>query len=302
MEKSLKDLSQEQINTRVAADFCCLWRYDYPTRVYEICEIIGGGPHTALRLHYQICPIKRQEFMDYAAAMIGWLRDTPPDDRRYFRKGSEDTTKKIYNFLGSRDPVKNLLVERTHLGLSLRYLNCSFWGTNERDPSTPLMPYTADQLDDDAFRRFSELENVILAQMGPDSGSFLCDVGGSAEPACHFKFLRRVDILLSSIGCMKWRGNLPPKAGNIRGRRQITALFLDNLESYWRGKRREISGDEADLLNSKLNSLLGKPDDFKRWAVASLWKNMKNQTTYQSFPMNRWVELVQTGESYLDTI
>ena len=64
MEKNFPILTAEQIVKRVAADFCCIWRYDYPVRVFEICEIIGGGGNTPLRLHYQISPQRRQEFID----------------------------------------------------------------------------------------------------------------------------------------------------------------------------------------------------------------------------------------------
>ena len=36
MEKNLPTLTTEQIDKRAAADFCCIWRYDYPERVFEI--------------------------------------------------------------------------------------------------------------------------------------------------------------------------------------------------------------------------------------------------------------------------
>jgi hypothetical protein len=301
MEEDLGLLSKEQLDIRTAVDLCCLWRYDYPSRVREICGIIGGSKQTALRLHYQISPQKRQEFLDYCAALRGWLEEVSPDDESYFRQGSEKTTQKVYGFLGNRDPLKNKLVERTHIALAGRFLNCSFWGNNENEPKTNLLPYLGDMLDAGSFSQLSTLEDFIRKEMGRGAKDFLCDVGGGAEPACHFKFIRRVDILVSSIGCMEWRGNLPAKDSTVRGRRNTTAGFLQVLQKYWDGGVSSI-GAESPELEGELFELLGEPNELKRWLVASLWKNIKKQTMSEAFPMVSWVEFVRTGESYLDTL
>ncbi len=300
MELKLSPLSPEQMDKRVAADFCCIWRYDYPERVFEICDIIGGRQNTALRLHYQVSPQRRQEFIDYADALKGWLADVSPDDTSYYRKGSEKTVKKVYGFLGSKDPLKDMLVERTYIGLSSRFLNCSFWGSNNNDKEVSLFPNLAQQLPQDSYRRMLELESKIKQEMGGKAGDFLVDVGGSSEPACHFKFIRRVDILVSSIGCMIWRGNLPDKDKNITGRRQITGLYLKILQNYWKNINNPLSDDGEK--ESKIITLLGEPDNLKRWLVACLWKNIKNQTQTHSYPMKRWVEFVRLGEKYLDSL
>jgi hypothetical protein len=300
MEKNLPALTLVQIDKRSAADFCCIWRYDYPERVFDICEIIGGGDNTALRLHYQISPQRRQDFIDYADALKGWLEDISPDNSLYFRHGSEDTVNKVYGFLGDKDPLKKLLVERTYIGLSSRFLNCSFWGSNNSEKDVNLFPNTAQQLPDDSYRRMLELESRISKEMGSLAGNFLIDVGGSSEPACHFKFIRRVDILVSSIGCLQWRGNLPEKDENIKERRKITKLFLDILEKYL--KKDNYDENYECETEKKVFELLGKPDEFKRWLVACLWKNIKNQTQTHSYPMKRWAEFVRIGEKYLDSI
>ncbi len=298
MEEMLGNLAAEQIDRRIATDCCCIWRYDYPQRVHDICALIGGRPHTATRLHYQVCPARRQEFIDYADALQGWLRDIPPDDDCY-SSAAQATIQKVYQFLGAKDPLKELLVERTYYGLSARFLNCSFWGNNADGSETHLYPYTAQQLPADWPRKMAALEQSIQEEMGSGSADFLCEVGGAAEPACHFKFIRRVDILVSSIGCLRWRGNLPPKDGTVKGRRQLTRLYLDILEKYWRGTQVTPTDSERQQLQSELFELLGEPSDFKRWLVASLWKSIRNQTEYSAYPMRRWVEFVRIGEEYL---
>lgn len=299
LEQSLGALSPEQIEKRIAADFCCIWRYDYADRVHQICSIIGGSSAPGLRLHYQICPARRQELMTYAEALKGWLMDVAPDALSDDEPG---TVKKVYRLLGRQDPLKKLIVERTYIGLSERPLNCSFWGSNAADAETCLYPCNAQELDSGWQQRMAFLERSIQKEMGRAAGDFLCDVGGSAEPACHFKFIRRIDILVSSIGCLKWRGNLPAKDHTITGRRQITGMYLDILESYWNGKKSEYAHEGGAQLKNELFGLLGEPDDVKRWLVACLWKNIKNQTAFHAYPMKHWVEFVRIGEDYIDTV
>ena len=45
--------------------------------------------------------------------------------------------------LGSREPLKSVLAERTYLGLSSRALNCTFWGEYVDNPETNLLRGTA---------------------------------------------------------------------------------------------------------------------------------------------------------------
>lgn len=297
-EAALGGLSEAQVALRIAADFCCIWRYDYPERVRQICALIGSRPAQGLRLHYQICPQRRQLLMEYAASLAGWLQEKAIED---YKVAERTTAEKIYAFLGNKDALKALLVERTLIGLSLRALNCSFWGNDGFADTTPLMPFHASELKPDAPRRMANLERDILREMGTAGNNFLCDVGGSAEPACHFKFIRRIDILLSSIGCMRWRGNLPPKDPSVSGRRRMTQTVLAVLEEYWNGGR-QCADDEAEPLRAELFEALGEPDDLKRWLVASLWKNISDQTTYHAYPMRHWVDFVRIGEQYLDRL
>jgi len=297
-ERLLGELTAEQIELRIAADFCCIWRYDYPERVRQICALIGGRPARGLRLHYQICPERRRLLVEYAASLDGWLREKAIEA---YDAAARPTAEKIYAFLGGKEPVKALLVERTLIGLSMRALNCSFWGRDSFSDRTPLLPFHASDLKPDAPRRMAKLEREILGEMGSAGNNFLCDVGGSAEPACHFKFIRRIDILLSSIGCLRWRGNLPAKDAAVSGRRRITQTVLTVLAAYWNGEQQRLD-DEAEALRAELFELLGEPDDLKRWLVASLWKNISDQTTCHAYPLRHWAEFVRIGEQYVDRL
>ncbi|MBW1870386.1 MAG: hypothetical protein JRI73_14365, partial [Deltaproteobacteria bacterium] len=72
------------------------------------------------------------------------------------------------------------------------------------------------------------------------------------------------------------------------------------LEKYWKNDNHNGSY-ECDT-EKKIFNILGQPDEFKRWLVACLWKNIKNQTQTHSYPMKRWAEFVRIGEKYLDSI
>lgn len=297
-ERALSPLSQEHIKLRIAADFCCIWRYDYPQRVHDICSLFGGKPSPGLRLHYQICLDRRRLLIAYSEAFQGWLGDKSLEA---YGEGTRPVAEKIYNFLGSRHPLKDMLVERTYLGLSRRALNCSFWGYDSFTEKTSLMPFHAGRPTPETLARMKILERKIIKEMGDQAMDFLCDVGGSAEPACHFKFVRRIDILISSIGCLKWRGNLPPKDEMVSGRRHITQLYLNVLESYWSNGERPL-GAEGERIRNEIFERLGKPNDLKRWLVGCLWKNIYDQTTYHTYPMRQWVEFVRIGERYLEQL
>jgi hypothetical protein len=301
IEQSLGKLSPEHRDLRVMSDFCCIWRYDYPQRVHEMCAAIGGDTHTAFGLHYQISPRQRQELIYYAEALKMWFADDTDIHQKKMGPEFERTREKVYYLLGERNDLKKLLAERTYLGLASRALNCSYWGYNNRG-KVSLAPYSAQELPADWHKRMSVIERTIAKEMGSKARDFLCDVGGSAEPACHFKFIRRIDILVSSIGCLRWRGNVPPKDKTISGRRTITATYLGILEKYWRGEAHaygESAGEDVNTIETALFELLGERNNFKRWLVASLWKNIKNQTQFHAFPMKRWVEFVRIGEDYL---
>jgi hypothetical protein len=74
------------------------------------------------------------------------------------------------------------------------------------------------------------------------------------------------------------------------------------LENYWNGRQIAAGDEETAREKDRLFGLLGEPNDMKRWLVGSLWMNINNQTSRQTFPMTSWVEFVQIGEHYMDSL
>jgi hypothetical protein len=278
-------------------DFCCIWRYDYPERVHQICRAIGGSGDMLGRCHYQVGTDKRDELTAYALAMQKWLgikgseKTVSPGGRALQEKIDE----RVFSMLGDREGLKELLVERTLMGLCLRHIDCSFFGSDGSGKPVEVFPGHALAPGRDWHERMRRLESEIQVKLGGRSYDFLCEVGG-AEPPCHFKFIRRLEILVGSIGCLSWRGYLPRKDSKVSGRRELTQSYLAVLQAYWADEPADTIRGEDDRFRSLKEVLfndLGEPELYRRWLVASLWKNIKNQTLYQAFTMKHWVEFVQ---------
>jgi hypothetical protein len=297
MELQLGDLSPAVRDLRTMIDFCCIWRYDYPERVHQICRAIGGGADMLGRCHYQVGTDKRDELTAYALAMQKWLG--MKGSVKNFPAGvhalQEKIDERVFSMLREREGLKDLLVERTLTGLCARHIDCSFFGSNGSGKPVEVFPDHALTLGRDWHERMRTLESAIQGKLGGRSYDFLCEVGG-AEPPCHFKFIRRLEILIGSIGCLSWRGYLPPKDSRVSGRRELTQRYLAALHAYWADESAGDARGEDDQYRSLKEALfndLGEPELHKRWLIASLWKNIKNQTLYQAFTMKHWVDFVQ---------
>lgn len=306
MELRLGSLPSEILDLRAMVDFCCIWRYDYPERIHHICRAIGGRGSTVSRCHYQVGTDRRDELRVYARALEKWLGKGGDEKAVSFknRKMEEEIELKVFNMLGEKKELKELLVERTLLGLISRHIDCSFFGSDKEGKPVSLYPCHALSLPEELSSRMGALESDIRKRLGGKAYDFLCEVGG-ADPPCHFKFIRRLEILIGSIGCLKWRGYLPPRDSKISGRRQLTKRYLSVLHSYYTNSALEGEWDRDDScqgLRNELFEALGESTPFKRWFVASLWKNIKNQTQYQAFTMKRWVEFVQIIRSHISSI
>lgn len=306
MEFHLGSLSPEILDLRAMVDLCCIWRYDYPERIHQICKAIGGSGDTVSRCHYQVGTEKRDELTAYAHALKEWIGKGSDENEISLAddKIEEKVRTKVFKLLNKKERLKELLVERTLLGLVNRHIDCSFFGSAKEEKPVNTYPCHALDPPKDLRSRMGILENEIEKKLGGKAYDFLCEVGG-AEPPCHFKFIRKLEILIGSIGCLKWRGHLPPKDNRVSGRRQLTKKYLSVLRAYWTNGALEGEGNidnSGHTLKKELFDALGESSPFKRWLIASLWKNIQIQTSHQAFTMKRWVEFVQIIRSQMSAI
>lgn len=304
MELYLGSLPSEIFDLRAMVDFCCIWRYDYPERIHRICKAIGGSGDTVSMCHYQVGVERRDELTAYACALEEWLGKDWEEKEISLKdsKMGEEVKLRVFNMLGKKEELKEMLVERTLLGLISRHIDCSFFGSDKEGKPVNMYPCHALDLTEDLRSRLKRMESEIRKRLGAKAYDFLCEVGG-ADPPCHFKFIRKLEILIGSIGCLKWRGYLPRKDSKETGRRELTRKYLSLLHSYWTNSSLEAEWDSdssCQVLRKELFDDLGESKLFKRWLIASLWKNIQNQTRYQAFTMKRWVEFVQIIRSQMD--
>jgi hypothetical protein len=302
LELEAGDLSSSIRDLRVMVDFCCIWRYDYPKNLIKTCRAIGQMKSLSARCHYQIGIERGEELNAYATALKSWLEETQTCTNDSERK----IIMEVFRILGTRNHLKKLLVERTYLNLINRYFDCSFFGYDSSETNVPLSPF-APALQQNRLncqRRIYELDSTIIREMGGAGYNFLGEVGG-VEPPCHFKFIRRLLILIGSIGTLKWRGYVPSIEPRMKGRRELTRICLTALESFFRGENippgLPLDKGQKELFE-KIRDLLGKSDTLKNWLVFSLYKNIKNQTLYQAYTMKRWVEFVRIKDKYISTL
>jgi hypothetical protein len=297
LEMEIGELTSPILDVRTMVDFCCIWRYDYPENLLTTCEAIGGKVAYPSRCHYQIGVERGDELNAYASALNNWLKG----EQSFTTEQEKEITGVVFRILGKRNGLKEKLVERTCLGLINRHIDCSFFGYDPTDTKVSVSPFHSQPQPSNWQRRIYELEREITEEMGGEGYNFLGEVGG-VEPPCHFKYIRRLLILIGSIGVLKWRGYVPPLDPRMKGRRELTRLCLTALESFCRG---EYLPSDARLdkqqkeIYKKIIERLGRPDTLKKWLAYSLYKNVKNQTLYQAYTMKRWVEFVRIKDSYL---
>ena len=300
LEMKAEGLTPSVLDLRAMVDFCCIWRYDYPENLLFICKSIGEMKAYPARCHYQVGTERGEELNTYSSALKSWL-----DGKQVFSTEREqEITAEVFRILGTKNPLKEKLAERTYLGLVNRYFDCSFFGYDPSETRVSISPFFSQAKSSNRQNRIYELEREITREMGGESYNFLGEVGG-VEPPCHFKYIRRLLILIGSIGSLKWRGYSPSMDPRMKGRRELTRLCLTVLESFFREKDIKADGaldKQQKELRDKIIASLGKPDTIKKWLTFSLYKNVKNQTLYQAYTMKQWVEFVRIKDAYISNL
>jgi len=296
LEMKIGQVTPFILDLRTMVDFCCIWRYDYPDNFLSICRVIGEMKAYPARCHYQIGIERGRELNAYASALLNWIKG----EQSFTTEQEREITAEVFKILGIRNQLKEKLVERTYLGLINRHIDCSFFGYDSTKTKVTISPFSSQRLTYDWQSRIHELEREIMREMGSEGYNFLGEPGG-VEPPCHFKYIRRLLILIGSIGVLKWRGYVPPIDPKMKGRRELTHSYLTTLESFF--KRKGISHEKLDKqeedLREKILKSLGESDTIKKWLAFSLWKNLKNQTLYQAYTMKRWIEFGRIKDSYI---
>ncbi|MFC1735715.1 hypothetical protein ACFL1X_06325 [Candidatus Hydrogenedentota bacterium] len=161
--------------------------------------------------------------------------------------------KHITEMLGSRTELKELYVERFCLCLE-RQLRV-------RVPRES--PLLAGHL---AATAAIEAEIEKRDPGGEILNAMKGDGMGRLQPCSH-KAFRRYDIILSSIGCGKWRGTMPMRGTDGFERVENLKQYLDAINS-WIEKKKET--ERPSPQSTEIRSSLGEPNKTKMFLASLL--------------------------------
>ncbi len=259
------DVPRQSILAQVIGPEICNW--SLLETIARVCSIIGRGePDVQGTGHLAtVTPERWRQIWAYYLACRKWLVATVRLGEGFRAMldlcDSHGTTQKhVEQLLGQQDRLKELYVER--------FCIC-------------LEAWLDDLLPEDHPRKLSLgasarlLEKRILAEEAQPRVPFdmiRLDDHSILQP-CHHKLFRRYDIILSSIGDGQWRKSMPMRGTDGAGR-------ADELEPYLSALERWVESDQPTSAfppASDLYSRLGRPDNFKRFAVALLASLLRAQ-------------------------
>lgn len=250
-----------------AAHFCDTNR-EFHSNVLALCKAVGTGRPTSSFYHCQLSPDWWQALNRYIIGVQRWLgADMPlPEDL------DSSKLEAIARWLGKPHPAK------TPLGaLFLERLIDSLAGTSSAKLGGDVPP------DGAPYRDFSRwylrrdgstyatgdraafvhgcVEKVREATKDApeDAEALVAGILAEGPPPCVYKYSRYLDIQVSSIGALKWRGNVPPKDDLVRSMDgPLHAEIRAALKSWAEGS--PPAGDVA----RQMHEALGEPTDRKK--------------------------------------
>jgi hypothetical protein len=254
-----------RIMDQIAALEICNWKL--VESIVALCDAIGEGRPAKMNIghHASITEDRWRLVSQYYAALRGWLaRDRTGSYATLVKRfdPSEEIQKHVSDMLEEPDELKELYVERFCLCLER-------WQKGWLSPQSLLLcghRAAATALEDEIRKRDPD-DRILNAMAG--------DGDGRLQPCSH-KALRRYDIIISSIGCGKWRGAMPARGTDGFERADVVARYLDPV-CAWIEK-----GQEAHVASQPgrtIIPLLGEPDGMKRFLASLLVSLLRAQET-----------------------
>ena len=267
LRAAVGNLSSEQqsILAQVIGPEICNWAL-FET-ISRVCSIIGSGePDTKGTGHLAtVTPERWRKIWAYYLACRQWLveRARPRASYQLMLKLCDPQGSILHHverLLGQRDSLKEFWVERFCVCLeawlddlppqgqprkmTLEVAACSLEKRILKEEPQPRVPFDMIRLDD-------------------------CSI---LQP-CHHKLFRRYDIILSSIGDGQWRKSMPVRGSDGLDRADKLQPYLAALDQWLATDQPTAAAPPAGDLYARL----GRPDSFKRFAVALLVSILRAQ-------------------------
>lgn len=247
-------LSPEVVQTAVMARYCCIYHDDFPRNFLDSCRAVGRLSPLPLRLCHHISPERWEAAHEYIAGVRAWLDGYEP--RQFARSFHlpDSMAAWVHSLLGERSAVKHALAERAMAVLVGQfYLNVRFMVVADSD----------EDLDEAEYRRFDGLVRradrvhyaSLIGEDGRPTTPELPPGHPDAEevdrhltldrPPCVQKVFRYWEIILSSVGVVKWRGAVPGGGRSRADYEQEFAAYLSAAAEWASGHTHETAEGRA---------------------------------------------------------
>ncbi len=253
------DEATTKIINQIIALEICNWRLE--DSLLDLCAAIGSGTPVDHDIGHlgSVTEQRAKQVWAYYLAARDWLPCAGRGEYIHLLKDCDpdgQMQERVSQLLGERTELKELYVERFCLCLEM------WLGGALSKGSASAIAHDA------AVLRIEE----EIQRRDPDGGILNAlhhDGDGRLQPCSH-KAFRRYDIILSSIGCGKWRGAMPQRGTDGFERADALARYLDAIEGWLR------KGQEADP-GAEVTSLLGEPNVVKTFLASLLVSVLRGQ-------------------------
>lgn len=226
----------DTLSVLAQAAYFCWNNCECQTNLAELCHAIGTGKPTMSYYHCQVSPDRWTEMNTYVVGLQCWLGVTLP-------MPNEVTTVKveeIMRWLGRRNRAKEAMVTlmltqlvddlMNYVSLarlageddlkSAEYVDFSLWyirrDGNRYAANHQVAPANGHRWywkNKSMYAFAEECKQRITHEMRSvpeDAEELIQQILRLSQPPCMHRFSRYQDIKITSIGALKWRGNLPP--------------------------------------------------------------------------------------------
>ena len=218
-EKCLGRGDADTLAVLAQSAYFCWGNQEHQSNLIEVCHAIRTGKPTSMFYHAQITAARWAQLHAYVIGVQRWLGVELPlaleiDGRKIAQ---------IREWLGERHPAKDALAMLLLSKLIASLLDTAFapLGGDVEPEDVEYTDFSSWYLRADGGRyaghdsgAFAEdcKQRVRQHMMDspPDAEELINGILGPDNPPCLHRFSRHQDIKITSIGALKWRGNLPP--------------------------------------------------------------------------------------------
>ena len=204
------------------ATYFCWYIHDYESNLILICRAISAGKPTAFHLCFQVGPERWAAVNSYVIGIQRWLGVDLPLPSQI----DSEKIEQIAQWLGGPNMAKETLAKlylahtkgdllMNHLmntGLAKMGKNTAPKNMEEYTDLTSWWPgFVWDTAEDKAsfIEKCKQLVYREMAGAEKDAKELISGILKYSQPPCMYRFTRYQDIKISSIGALKWRGNIP---------------------------------------------------------------------------------------------